>query len=148
MGWVWAAHTSATIENQVQRLFSMFPRGRPGIALLILRAALAVMLIEGVSGRLLGLGSPWYLLAPGAVAVSLCLGFLTPVVAGLTIVLELATWATTGGPVSAVHVCAVLDAISMVPFRPRGLFLGCETLRATSNHLSLQTTMTLGISKR
>lgn len=84
------------------------------------------MLIEGVSGRLLGLGSPWYLLAPGAVAVSLCLGFLTPIVAGLTIVLELATWATAGGPVSAVHVCAVLNAISMVLLGPGGYSLDAK----------------------
>ena len=91
----------------------MFPSGQPGIALLLVRVALAIMLVDGVAGRLLNLGSPWFLAAPAAVALALGLGFLTPIVAGLTIVLEVATWATTGGPIGAVHVCAVLDAIAL-----------------------------------
>lgn len=91
----------------------MFPTGRPGAALLLMRVALAIMLIEGVSARLLHLGSIWFLLAPAVVAIALCLGFLTPVVAALTVVLEVATWATAGGAIGAVHVCAVLDAIAL-----------------------------------
>jgi hypothetical protein len=91
----------------------MFPTGRPGVALLLMRVGLAIMLMDGVSGRLLDLGSVWFLLAPGVVAVALCLGFLTPVVAALTVLLEVATWATAGGTIGAVHVCAVLDAIAL-----------------------------------
>lgn len=96
----------------------MFPTGKPGFALLILRVALAVMLVEGVAGRLLSLGSPWLIAAPGTVAVALSVGFITPVVAALTVVLEVTTWATTDGPVSAVHICAVLDAIALAMLGP------------------------------
>ncbi len=91
----------------------MFPIGRPGAALLLMRVALAIMLVEGVSPRLLHLGSVWFLAAPAVVAIALCLGFLTPVVAALTVLLEVATWATAGGAITAVHVCAVLDAIAL-----------------------------------
>jgi hypothetical protein len=91
----------------------MFPTGRPGVALLLMRVALAVMLMDGVAGRLLHLGSLWFFAAPAVVAIGLCLGFLTPVVAGLTVLLEVTTWVTAGGAIEAVHVCAVLDAIAL-----------------------------------
>jgi hypothetical protein len=91
----------------------MFPTERPGVALLLMRVALAVMLMDGVAGRLLHLGSFWFLLAPAVVAVALCVGFLTPIVSALTILLEVTSWAVTGGDIEAVHVCAVLDAIAL-----------------------------------
>jgi uncharacterized membrane protein YphA (DoxX/SURF4 family) len=51
--------------------------------------------------------------APATLALALCLGFLTPLVAALTIVLVVATWLATRRTVGAVHVCAVLDAIAI-----------------------------------
>jgi hypothetical protein len=83
-----------------------------------MRVALAVMLMDGVAGRLLHLGSIWFFVAPAVVASALCLGFLTPVVAALTVLLEVATWATAGGAIEAVHVCAVLDAIALALLGP------------------------------
>ncbi|MBC7990412.1 MAG: hypothetical protein H7Y19_12630 [Luteimonas sp.] len=91
----------------------MFPTGRPGVALLLVRIALGLMLMDGVSVRLLQLGSIWFLAAPALVALSLGVGFLTPVAAGLCILLELTTLVTAGGPIEAVHVCALLDAVAI-----------------------------------
>lgn len=91
----------------------MFPTGGPGIALLVLRVALAVMLVAGIAGKLTGLGPTGSIAAPAVVAIALCLGFFTPAVSLLAIVLEIATWVTTGGPIEAVHVCAVLNAITL-----------------------------------
>jgi len=54
----------------VQRLFSMFPRGAPGIALVVLRI--------GVAATLWTVGGPAILLA-----LPLCLGVLTPAAAAL-----------------------------------------------------------------
>ena len=97
----------------MQRLFSMFPSGRPGVALLIMRVALAVMILNGFIGRLEGLSSWWILAAPAALGIAICLGLLTPLVAVLTIVFEVTTWAATGGPIGTVHVCAVLNAVGL-----------------------------------
>ena len=91
----------------------MFPTGRPGVALLLVRIALGLMLMDGVSTRLVQLGSFWFLVAPAAVAFALCLGILTPVVAILCIVLEVSTFLTAGGAIEAVHICAVLDSVAI-----------------------------------
>ena len=75
--------------------------------------ALGVMLMDGLSGRLAQLGSVWFLLAPGALALALCLGFLTPVVCVLSILLQVTTFLTAGGAIEAVHVCAVLNSVAL-----------------------------------
>jgi uncharacterized membrane protein YphA (DoxX/SURF4 family) len=71
----------------MQRLFSSFPRGWPGMGLLLLRAAVGLAL--GVQGEAcLGGGEPWsgawmvglLVIAAGA---SLLIGFLTPVAGAL-----------------------------------------------------------------
>ena len=104
----------------MQRLFSMFPMGRPGVALLLVRIALSVMLVEGVWRPLLRLGSPWFLLAPGVLAVALWIGFMTPVVTVLCVLLVVATFLATGGGLEAVHVCALLDAVALTLLGPGG----------------------------
>jgi hypothetical protein len=102
----------------MQRLFSMFPAGRPGLALLLLRVALAIMLMQGVAGKLWTMGPPWFVAAPVAVAVALCIGFLMPVVTVSTVVLEVAVLASTDMAIDAVHVCAVLNAIALTLLGP------------------------------
>lgn len=102
----------------MQRLFSMFPAERPGFALLLMRVALAVMLMDGVARPFMHLGSLWFLLAPAAVAVALCLGFLTPVVSALCVLLELTAWSSSGAALGAVHVCAVLVAVALAMLGP------------------------------
>ena len=101
----------------------MFPTGQPGLALLLVRMALGVMLMDGLSGRLAQLGSVWFLLAPGALALALCLGFLTPVVCVLSILLQVTTFLTAGGAIEAVHVCAVLNSVALAMLGPGGYSL-------------------------
>jgi len=107
----------------MQRLFSMFPLGRPGIALLLMRIALAVMLMDSVARPFLHRGSPLFSLAPTAVAIALGLGFVTPVCAALSVLLEVTLWATSGGAIEAVHVCAVMVAIALAMLGPGGYSL-------------------------
>ena len=97
----------------MQRLYSMFPGGRPGIALLLMRFALGLLLMDGVGGRLVHQGSPWLLLAPGAVALALAAGLLLPIAAALCILLEVVIVATSPEALRAVHVCAIIDAIAL-----------------------------------
>lgn len=97
----------------MQRLYSMFPTGRPGIALLLVRMALGLMLMDGVSLPLAQLGSLGYLIGLGTVAFGLSLGFLTPVMTVLCILLEVSTLFAAKGDIEAVHICAVLDAVAI-----------------------------------
>jgi hypothetical protein len=111
---------------RMQRLFSMFPTGSPGVALLLLRVALSVLLLDGVLGPLSTLDSTWVLLAPWAVAVGLWLGLVTPVFALLSIVIEVSTWLAAGGSLGAIHVCALLDATSLTLLGPGGYSLDAK----------------------
>ena len=68
----------------MQRLYSMFPQGGPGLGLLLLRTATAVMFVLNISHRF-NFSSPalyWVVVSLIAViSLSLCLGFLTPILA-------------------------------------------------------------------
>lgn len=49
---------------RMQRLFFMLPTGGPGVALLLLRVALSVLLLHGVLAPLSRVGAHWVLLVP------------------------------------------------------------------------------------
>lgn len=67
----------------MQRLFSMFPRGAPGLALLLLRASVAASILLNVGS---GTHREAWILAPTlALSTALCVGLLTPIAALLTI---------------------------------------------------------------
>lgn len=71
----------------MQRLFSSFPAGRPGIGLLLLRLAASIYLI--VQSRLYFDGGGWQTISIGLIAIIsaalLAAGFLTPVAAALSV---------------------------------------------------------------
>jgi hypothetical protein len=107
----------------MQRLFSMFPTGWPGVALLLLRVALAAMLLPGALGLSANLESPWTLLALGAVGLALCAGFLIPLTSALCVVIELMAWHFSNGPLGAIHACAILVAVALAMLGPGGYSL-------------------------
>jgi hypothetical protein len=104
--------------RSVQRLYSMFPTGRPGVALLLLRVALSVLLLGSVVSPLARLGSAWFVLVPGALAFALCLGCFTPVVASLCFLFELGIALVGLGVVQPVHAGTILDAAALVLLGP------------------------------
>lgn len=61
----------------VQRLFSMFPTAGPGVALVLLRVAVAASLLAGAPGA--EPVAPTWITAP--LGTLLCLGVLTPILA-------------------------------------------------------------------
>jgi hypothetical protein len=70
----------------VQRLFSMFPSGWAGVALVLLRGSVvASLVIDGAVSN----APPWTLCAIFIVAVSLAAGFLTPYCSSLFSAFEL-----------------------------------------------------------
>ena len=71
------------------RLFSIFPTGAPGIALLILRISLAGAVLDSCFDVLKSSIFPWMCLALAAVSTLLCLGFLTPVMSVVACAFEM-----------------------------------------------------------
>ena len=71
------------------RLFSVFPTGAPGIALLILRICLAVAFLDSCFDVIKPTVLPLVCLALAVQSLLLCLGLLTPVVSVITCAFEL-----------------------------------------------------------
>jgi hypothetical protein len=82
----------------MQRLFSMFPVGLPGVALLLLRITIAgLMLVSALSNELAGSIASWKAISLGMTCILLCLGAITPLASVLSIVIEAASWPSVGG---------------------------------------------------
>ena len=73
----------------MQRLYSMFPRGLPGFALLLLRISVACGVLLNVYGRP-GELFAWLLVCSFLLAATLLIGLLTPVAALLALAANLA----------------------------------------------------------
>ena len=100
----------------MQRLFSMFPPGLPGFALLLLRGSVALAVLlegyahrQGLSGVVLG--------ALISLSAALCAGFLTPIAAALALAIQVA-WASVGNGGMEAHGVAILDALALALLGP------------------------------
>jgi uncharacterized membrane protein YphA (DoxX/SURF4 family) len=80
----------------VLRLFSAFPTGAPGIALIVLRVSLAVAISDNCLDAIIPPVLPLICLAVAAQSLLLCLGFLTPFVSVIACAFELTALFTTG----------------------------------------------------
>jgi hypothetical protein len=81
----------------VQRLFSMFPAGRAGIALLLLRIAAVTTLIVDGTANWASVTSCWILIVFLLPAFSLIVGLLTPYGAMVCCLVQLVVLFKTGG---------------------------------------------------
>ena len=108
----------------MQRLFSSFPAGPPGLGLLLLRAAVGVSLAIQGGACLAGPRGAW-VQAAGLLAlvigVSILIGFLTPVAAGLAVLAGMAlSWLPSpipdelGGAPAAVFLAVMAAAILLL----------------------------------
>ena len=97
----------------MQRLYSMFPQGGPGVGLLLLRIATAAMFALNVTHRF-NFSSPalyWAVVSLIAViSFSLCLGFLTPILAVIAGVTAVANLFLVDQPGNVVYVLRILTA--------------------------------------
>ena len=100
----------------MQRLYSMFPQGGPGLGLLLLRIATAAMFIVNVMHRLT-FASPalyWavvFLIA--MISLSLCLGFLTPFLAVVACATAVVNFFLSGQPDNFVYIFRMLTAAAL-----------------------------------
>jgi hypothetical protein len=91
----------------------MFPRGRAGIALLLLRLALGGAIIGGA-----GTAPFWAVAAYSICATAICLGLLTPIAAGAYLVLMLLGSLWADGAPTALQVCVLVDAAVLALLGP------------------------------
>jgi hypothetical protein len=110
----------------VQRLFSIFPTGMAGVALVVLRCVVALTLIvETHSVSALGWAHVLDAFA-ALMGLFLFLGLLTPYCAALCCLVELAFLVVNGIPNGFQLGMSVLTAASIVVLGPRCLLLGCS----------------------
>jgi putative oxidoreductase len=101
----------------VQRLFSMFPTGSPGIALLLLRASVAIgVLFDGYVYR--EHLSAWVLAAAVLIALAAAAGFFTPIVAVLGLLLHALIWFSLGAGDASDALVLSLDALALALLGP------------------------------
>ena len=101
----------------MQRLFFMFPHGLPGLALLLLRVAVAIALLMQSSGH-----PQWFsstLLATALLlSIVILLGYWTPIVAIIALVLHGLVWLATSVDSAAVTLVFCLDAMALALLGP------------------------------
>lgn len=100
------------ILSIVHRLFSSFPIGLAGIALLLLRfVAAATFLLDGTAHWTL-VSSPWVVVLYVSIAVTLCLGVLTQYASVLVIILDLwAVYSTNGNDLFHLAISILIGGI-------------------------------------
>jgi hypothetical protein len=101
----------------MQRLFSMFPTGLPGLALLFLRASVAfAVVVQSYShGQIT---SAWLKVAAVLIAGALSVGYLTPIAAAAAIVYEVTIWSGLAGVDSAQAIIVSLDSVALALLGP------------------------------
>lgn len=122
-GMVFRIRRAAHNIRRVQRLFSLFPGGRPGVAILLLRIALAAALFDSALMRPDYWLPPWVLPACATIAIFICLGLLTPLAAAAGLLLAFTPWITDAGRMEAAHLYAMVDAIVLFLLGPGGYSL-------------------------
>jgi hypothetical protein len=102
----------------VGRLFSMFPSGRPGIGLMVLRFCLVSMLLLHASrfGPILSL--PWMTPVLLLIAAALCIGVATPHACLLSCAAEIVFALTTTGFDATVLIATIPVAAAIILLGP------------------------------
>ena len=100
----------------VQRLYSMFPQGGPGIGLVLLRIATAGMFALNLTHRFNFSSNAlhWSVVSLIVlIAVGLLIGFLTPILSILTCVVAVSNLFLAETPVNVVYVLRILTSASL-----------------------------------
>lgn len=111
------ARQGTSIET-VQKLFSMFPAGLPGFALLLLRLSVAALLFIDQAGQLLWPAPMWLLVVSGIAALAVSVGFLTPLFALLCGLLKISALASAAQLIVPLVVLALLLATAVAMLGP------------------------------
>lgn len=102
--------------TSVQRLYSMFPQGGPGIGLLLLRIAAAGMFVLNVTNRfnLSANGLHWFIVSLiGLISLALLLGFLTSILTVIACIAAVANLLLADRPIDAVYIVRILTSAAL-----------------------------------
>jgi uncharacterized membrane protein YphA (DoxX/SURF4 family) len=105
----------------MQRLYSMFPQGGPGLGLLLLRIATAAMFVLNLTHRFNFSSRAFYWVGVSLIAMisfSLCLGFLTPVLAVVACAAAVANLFLADQPGNFVYIFRILTAAALIFLGP------------------------------
>ncbi len=107
----------------MQRLFTMFPMGSAGIALLLLRVSTAAMLLMMVFPRG-GVTTPqWVFAGLGLLATFFVLGAFTPIICTLCCCLEIAALFSLRGADALYMIFAIIETAALGMLGPGGYSL-------------------------
>jgi len=101
----------------MQKLFSMFPRGAPGIALLLLRLFAGVILVFNSATALTQVNLLWAWMLAGC-ALSIVVGLTTPLAAILAALSEVIALQQTGGQVTLQSTSPIVIAVALALLGP------------------------------
>jgi len=101
----------------VQRLFSMFPTGLPGMALLFLRASVAFAVVVETYAHA-HTTAAWLKVAAVLIAAALSAGYLTPIAAAMVIAYQVLVWSGLGTVDSAQAIMVSLDSLALALLGP------------------------------
>jgi hypothetical protein len=111
----------SSYANIVQRLFSMFPQGGPGVALLLLRISVAAIFMVNLTHCFRVSSTPLLsacFLLTSAITISLSIGFLTPFLAVIACASALADLLVAPNLGSVLYVIALFDSAALALLGP------------------------------
>jgi hypothetical protein len=104
----------------------MFPNHGPGIAMLLLRVSVAATLVLDASTRMAALSPRWMFLGLILVAISLCMGFLTPILSVLCCLFEIGGLLIGGGADAVGILVSILNAAALALLGPGAYSLDAQ----------------------
>jgi hypothetical protein len=123
----------------MQRLFSMFPHGWPGLALLLLRVSVAAVLLVSAANRSGLISMPLLFAGVLLISISLSIGFLTPILSVIAFAFAVANLLIGPHAGNLVYVFSIFDAAALALLGP-GAFsvdarlFGLRVYRLPSSH--------------
>jgi hypothetical protein len=100
----------------VQRLFSTFPHGWPGVGLLFLRSSVAIAFLFEYRPA----SSGWIPAAGILLTITLLASYLTPIVAAICLFVHALIWCRLGVGSTAFAIIVCLDLIALALLGPGG----------------------------
>ena len=102
----------------MQRLFSMFPQGAPGFALLLLRISVATIFLTSIANQSLVSSVPLVCAGVLLISASLSIGFLTPYLSVVSFVSGVAILLLNPHSYSVVEVALLFNAAALALLGP------------------------------
>jgi hypothetical protein len=102
----------------MQRLFSMFPQGGPGVALFLLRLSVAAMFLMNLENHQWFVSGALRFLVIGLISLLLILGFLTPIATVLVGLVAAASLLIGFDSDRYIYAFTIVDAVALALLGP------------------------------